>query len=139
MEAITKMLTAQFLGVVFLIMGLVGGIFVLVPALIPPFHAHLWPGLVILICALVFSLWRGASKIIKTSLATIALVLGIWLIVNVTGAIVTPAMPTLEDLVSALATGDVMALAPLLTGIGAVGGAIAAIGAIFGIMSARMG
>lgn len=83
MEAMQKILTAQFLGLIFLIMGLVGGLMVLVPSISPLFHAQFWPALIIIVCAVAFLMWKGAGKPIKMGMAIVAAVLGLWLVVNV--------------------------------------------------------
>ncbi len=140
-DVLKKTLTVQFRGVIFLIMALVGGIMALLPAALSPFfHAQFWPALVLLICALVFLLWRGAGKSAKMGLAIVALVMGLWLLINAAWQISLPPLPELD--LSAVLAGDITALAPFIKlpatlSLGGVGGFIALVGAIFGIFAAK--
>lgn len=141
-DVLKKALTVQFMGVIFLVMGLVGSVMALLPALSPFFLAHFLPALIILICVLVFFLWKGAGRTIKMTLAIVSLVLGLWLVINVLVGLAMPALPGAEELVAGLLAGDLTVLAPVISlpttlFMGAVGGLIVLIGSIFGIVGAK--
>ena len=118
--------TPQTLGVAFCVMALVGGIMALFTSIMPLLLAHLLPGLIIIVCAFIFFLWRGAGKGAKITLAIICLILGLWLVLNMVLQLVLPATETIFDQVKAA----------FLLYFGGVGGFITLIGSILGIMSA---
>lgn len=137
-----KDFTVQSVDVIILIMGVVGAIMALGSALKPLFIAHFLPALIILICVLVFFLWRGAGKVVKMTLAIIPLLLGLWLVANALTRIYIPQIQTVD--MSAVVAGDWSVLIPhFMIGstllLGAVGGLIVFIGSIFGIVSAAKG
>lgn len=141
-DELKKDFTIQRMDVIFLIMGVVGAIMALGSSLKPLFLAHFLPALIILICVLVFFLWRGASKVVKMTLAIISLLLCPWLVVNAVTQIYIPAIQDVD--LSVVVEGDWSVLIPhFMIGstllLGAVGGLIIFIGSIFGIMSARKG
>ena len=134
-----KDFTVQSVDVIILIMGVVGAIMALGSALKPLFIAHFLPALIILICVLVFFLWRRASKVVKMTLAIIPLLLGLWLVANALTRIYIPQIQTVD--MSAVVAGDWSVLIPhFMIGstllLGAVGGLIVFVGSIFGIVSA---
>ena len=141
-DELKKDFNVQRMDVVFLVMGVVGAIMALGSSLKPLFLAHFLPALIILICVLVFFLWRGASKVVKMTLAIISLLLCPWLVVNAVTQIYIPAIQDVD--LSVVVEGDWSVLIPhFMIGstllLGAVGGLIIFIGSIFGIMSARKG
>ena len=117
---------ALIMGVIFFIMALIGAIMGLLTSIAPFFLAHFLPALIILVCALMFFLWRGAGKGAKLALAVVSLILGLWLVINMAGQLVTPAAADM--------TGIVKAAFALY--FGGVGGLIVLVGSIFGILSA---
>jgi len=130
----------QSMRIIFLVMALVGGIMALLPAITPFYHAQFWPALIVAICALVFFMWGGAGKGIKTALAVVTLLGGLWILINIVVGIVEPPIGDI-DLAEVLA-GDLRALIPLgnvlaVYALGAIGGLVAFLGSIFGIFSAR--
>ena len=132
-DVLKKALNVQFMGVIFLIMALVGAMMALLTSIMPLLLAHLLPALIILICALMFFLWKGAGKSVKMALAIITLLMGLWLVINMAGQIVTPPIPT-EDLMEQITAG---VKAGFTLYFGGVGGLIALVGAIFGILAAK--
>lgn len=141
-DELKKDFNVQRMDVVFLVMGVVGAIMALGSSLKPLFLAHFLPALIILICVLVFFLWRGASKVVKMTLAIISLLLCPWLVVNAVTQIYIPAIQDVD--LSVVVEGDWSVLIPhFMIGstllLGAVGGLIIFIGSIFGIVSARKG
>ena len=138
-DELKKDFNVQRMDVVFLVMGVVGAIMALGSSLKPLFLAHFLPALIILICVLVFFLWRGASKVVKMTLAIISLLLCPWLVVNAVTQIYIPAIQDVD--LSVVVEGDWSVLIPhFMIGstllLGAVGGLIIFIGSIFGIVSA---
>ncbi len=132
---------AQSLRVIFLVMALVGGVMALIPAITPFFLAQFLPALIVAICALVFYLWKEAGKAVKMTLAIVSLILGLWLLINVVAGLSYPPMPSLD--ISAVLAGDLSGLAalvqlPTILALGAVGGLVAFLGSIFGILCARL-
>ncbi len=130
----------QLTAVIFLVMALVGGIMALLPAISPLFHAQFWPALLVVVCALVFFLWGGAGKMVKTALAVVSLLAGLWILINIVVGISDPPFPPI-DLTKVLG-GDLSGLIPLgnmlaIYALGAIGGLVAFLGSIFGIFSAR--
>ena len=141
-DELKKDFTFQRMDVIFLIMGVVGSIMALGSSLKPLFLAHFLPALIILICVLAFFLWRGASKVVKMTLAIISLLLCPWLVINAVTQIYIPAIQDVD--LSVVVEGDWSVLIPhFMIGstllLGAVGGLIIFIGSIFGIVSARKG
>ena len=141
-DELKKDFTVQRMDVIFLIMGVVGAIMALGSSLKPLFLAHFLPALIILICVLVFFLWRGAGKVVKMTLAIISLLLCPWLVANAVTQIYIPAIQDVD--LSVVVEGDWSVLIPhFMIGstllLGAVGGLIIFIGSIFGIVSARKG
>ena len=141
-DELKKDFTVQRMDVIFLIMGVVGAIMALGSSLKPLFLAHFLPALIILICVLVFFLWRGASKGVKMTLAIVSLLLGPWLVVNAVTQIYIPAIQDVD--ISVVVEGDWSVLIPhFMIGstllLGAVGGIIIFIGSIFGIVSTAKG
>ena len=141
-DELKKDFTVQRMDVIFLIMGVVGAIMALGSSLKPLFLAHFLPALIILICVLVFFLWRGAGKGVKMTLAIVSLLLGPWLVVNAVTQIYIPAIQDVD--ISVVVEGDWSVLIPhFMIGstllLGAVGGIIIFIGSIFGIASAAKG
>jgi len=118
-----KSMRVQLHGVVFTIMALVGSLMAVLPAIMPPFLATLLPALIILICGLVYYLWGGAGKAVKIALAVVALLMGLWMVINLAVGIAVP-----EGLTALVG----MAFA-------GIGGLIALVGAIFGIVAAAKG
>jgi len=138
-DELKKDFTVQGVDVIILIMGVVGSIMALGSALRPLFLAHFLPALIILICVLVFFLWRRAGKVVKIPLAIISLLLGLWLVANAVTRIYIPQIQTVD--MSAVVAGDWSVLIPhFMIGstllLGAVGGLIVFVGSIFGIVSA---
>ena len=141
-DELKKDFTVQRMDVIFLIMGVVGAIMALGSSLKPLFLAHFLPALIILICVLVFFLWRGAGKGVKMTLAIVSLLLGPWLVVNAVTQIYIPAIQDVD--ISVVVEGDWSVLIPhFMIGstllLGAVGGLIIFIGSIFGIVSTAKG
>ena len=141
-DELKKDFTVQSVDVIILIMGVVGAIMALGSALKPLFIAHFLPALIILICVLVFFLWRRAGKVVKMTLAIIPLLLGLWLVANALTRIYIPQILPVD--MSAVVAGDWSVLIPhFMIGstllLGAVGGLIVFIGSIFGIVSAAKG
>ncbi|MGB2798610.1 MAG: hypothetical protein WBC55_11095 [Dehalococcoidia bacterium] len=141
-DELKKDFTVQSMDVIFLIMGVVGAIMALGSSLKPLFLAHFLPALIILICVLVFFLWRGAGKGVKMTLAIVSLLLGPWLVVNAVTQIYIPAIQDVD--ISVVVEGDWSVLIPhFMIGstllLGAVGGLIIFIGSIFGIVSTAKG
>ena len=141
-DELKKDFTIQRMDVIFLIMGVVGAFMALGSSLKPLFLAHFLPALIILICVLVFFLWRGAGKVVKMTLAIISLLLCPWLVANAVTQIYIPAIQDVD--LSVVVEGDWSVLIPhFMIGstllLGAVGGLIIIFGSIFGIMSARKG
>ena len=141
-DELKKDFNVQRMDVIFLIMGVVGAFMALGSSLKPLFLAHFLPALIILICVLVFFLWRGAGKVVKMTLAIISLLLCPWLVANAVTQIYIPAIQDVD--LSVVVEGDWSVLIPhFMIGstllLGAVGGLIIFIGSIFGIMSARKG
>ncbi len=141
-DELKKDFTVQRMDVIFLIMGVVGAIMALGSSLKPLFIAHFLPALIILICVLVFFLWRGAGKGVKMTLAIVSLLLGPWLVVNAVTQIYIPAIQDVD--ISVVVEGDWSVLIPhFMIGstllLGAVGGIIIFIGSIFGIVSTAKG
>jgi hypothetical protein len=132
-DVMKKALNAQSNGVIFLIMALVGAIMALLTSLMPLLIAHLLPALIILICALMFYLWKGAGKSVKMTLAIVALLMGLWLVINMALQIVLPPIPT-EDLMEQITAG---VKAGFTLYFGGVGGLITLVGSIFGIVAAK--
>jgi hypothetical protein len=138
-DELKKDFTVQRMDVIFLIMGVVGAFMALGSSLKPLFLAHFLPALIILICVLVFFLWRGAGKVVKMTLAIISLLLCPWLVANAVTQIYIPAIQDVD--LSVVVEGDWSVLIPhFMIGstllLGAVGGLIIFIGSIFGIVSA---
>jgi len=128
--------------VIFFMMGVVGAIMALGSALSPLFVAHFFPALTILICVMVFFLWRGAGKAVKMTLAIVCLLLCPWLVANAVTQIYIPPIRDVD--LSVVVEGDWSVLIPhFMIGstllLGAVGGLLIFIGSIFGIVSAAKG
>lgn len=141
-DELKKDFTVQSMDVIILIMGVVGAIMALGSSLKPFFLAHFLPALIILICVLVFFLWRGAGKVVKIPLAIISLLLGLWLVANAVTRIYMPPIPDVKW--SVVVGGDWDAMITLFQIgstllLGAVGGLIVFVGSIFGIVSAAKG
>jgi len=141
-DELKKNFTVQRMDIIFLILGVVGAIMAFGSALKPLFLAHFLPALIILICVLVFFLWRRASKVVKMTLAIIPLLLGLWLVANAVTRIYMPPIPDVDW--SVVVGGDWDAMITLFQIgstllLGAVGGLIVFVGSIFGIVSAAKG
>ena len=154
MEAMKKMLAAQFLGTIFFIMAQVGALMICVGTLKPLYHAYFWPGLLILVCAIVWMLWRGRGKGASYLLVLIPIVAGLWIILaGLFGWAHPPGVNTVGEAVAtmsgAVAAGDAAAFGPALgdythgvvglamAGVAGAGAAIAVLGSLLGIMAVR--
>ncbi len=141
-DELKKDFSIQRMDVIFFMMGVVGAIMALGSALSPLFIAHFFPALTILICVMVFFLWRGASKAVKMALAIVCLLLCPWLVINAVTQIYIPPIRDVD--ISVVVEGDWSVLIPhFMIGstllLGAVGGLLIFIGSIFGIVSTAKG
>ena len=141
MEALQHRLEYAFLSQRFFIFGQIGAAIVLLTSLEPFFAAYNIPAIIVLAITITWDLWRGAGKTVRTVLAAIVLLIGLWILINTIGQFVMPISE--EEILALFAAGDMGgAIEHMVIGViqvigGAVGQLPMLIAGLFGIMAAR--